>query len=93
MSSRDAREPSFMTFVVESTLRGLSLPESVSWFFDLSNFWTLPWSELALLALEVSLEDAVEPVPMPEDDPVLLPPVVPCVVSRLDPVEPDVPPL
>ncbi len=79
MSSRDAREPSFVTFVVESTLSGLSFPESVSWFFDLSNFFTLPWIALwRPLALEVSLDDGVElaDVPLVSVEPERLVPVV-----------------
>jgi hypothetical protein len=95
-SSRLAREPSFVTFVLELTLSGLSLPERVSVFFDLSNFFTLPWTawrpEVSLEAVEpavaplVSLEPVEdEPVPMLEEP--VDEPVVPWLVSLLDPGE------
>jgi hypothetical protein len=45
MSSIDAREPSFITCVLESTFRLLLLPESVSVLFERSKFWTRPCSE------------------------------------------------
>ena len=44
MSSMEAREPSFITCVLESTLSFLSLPERVSSFFERSKFWTRPLS-------------------------------------------------
>jgi hypothetical protein len=144
MSSREARLPSFCTFVVESSFRVLSLPESVSVLFERSKLWTRPWSEskwpldeepveaieplesddLSLLLpvlgeLELLLElgeaelllepvplDAVESRELPVDEPLWpivlevsvpldeLPPIVPLLESRLEPVEPLVlPPL
>jgi hypothetical protein len=45
MSSREARLPSFITSVLESTLRVLSLPESVRVLFERSKLWTRPCSE------------------------------------------------
>ena len=60
MSSRVAVEPSFITFVLESSLIVLSLPERVSVFFERSNFSTFPWSELPEAEAEVSLIDPVE---------------------------------
>ncbi len=47
MSSIVAVEPSFMTFVLESSLMVLSLPDSVRVLLERSNFSTVPWSELA----------------------------------------------
>lgn len=61
MSSRVAVEPSFITFVLESTLSFLSIPESVRVFIARSNFSTLPWSEFA----EVEDVSLVEPVELP----------------------------
>ena len=55
MSSRVAVEPSFITFVLESSLSFLSLPASVSVFFERSNFSTVPWSEFDDDVDEVSL--------------------------------------
>ena len=62
MSSREALEPSFITFVLESSLIVLSLPESVNVFFERSNFSTLPWSELPAVA-DLSLVEPVLEVP------------------------------
>ena len=62
MSSREALEPSFITFVLESSLIVLSLPERVNVFFERSNFSTLPWSELPAVA-DVSLVEPVLEVP------------------------------
>lgn len=56
-------EPSFITLVLESSLRVLSLPESVRVFLERSNFSTLPWSELAAEAEELSLVDPVLELP------------------------------
>lgn len=62
MSSKEALEPFFITFVLESSLIVLSLPESVNVFFERSNFSTLPWSELPAVA-DVSLVEPVLEVP------------------------------
>jgi len=56
-------EPSFITLVLESSLMVLSLPESVRVFLERSNFSTLPWSELAAEAEELSLVDPVLELP------------------------------
>ncbi len=56
MSSRVAVEPSFITFVLESSLIFFSLPESVSVFFERSNFSTVPWSELLAEVEDMPLE-------------------------------------
>jgi hypothetical protein len=73
MSVRDAVWPSFVTFV-----ESLTLSASVSSFFDLSNFWTLPVTSL----FDALDDDAVEPVPI---EPLELLPVEPV------PIEPELP--
>ncbi len=62
MSSRVAVEPSFITFVLESSLMVLSLPARVNVFLERSNFSTLPWSEWPMPDEDVSL---IEPVELP----------------------------
>ena len=73
MSSRVALEPSFITFVLESSLRVLSTPESVNVFLERSNFSTFPWSELPAEAGSLA-ELALEPgllLPVPIEEPEL----------------------
>ncbi len=85
MSSIEAREPSFMTCVLESIFSGWALPERVSVFLLRSNFCTFPCSESKWPLGEVlSVEDvAPEPVPMEPDAP-----VEPVLLSVALPIEP-----
>jgi hypothetical protein len=64
MSSREAREPSFITFVLESTLSGLVLPESVRVLLERSKFWTRPLSvsKCPLVPAEGLLEEELDPM-------------------------------
>ena len=59
----DARLPSFVTSVLESSLRVLSLPASVSVLFERSNDWTRPWSALEWPLAESLDFDAVALLP------------------------------
>jgi hypothetical protein len=76
MSSTEARLPSLVTLVVESTLRVLSLPESVSVLLARSKLCTRPCSAVELELMPDPVDDeAVEPALSLEEVPLLLLPV------------------